>query len=237
MLDSTSVIMLVLGGVGLAVMVTMFLKRRRSNPIAQKLSAPQEPAITQHDAIDPLKAEPSSGQIPLQSVDEVQKAREELKALNLQRQIVTSALTAIFEAEAQGRISHGGRDSLVETYKSQLKALDDQIAEKKRITEASDLLSEKEELVKNFEKRMAEINERLKQFDTSVVRFPTTASENPQIGMVQATDAQLTSPGSNNGEERKSDEKTKNRTEERIQAIREEVLKAIERLEKIESEG
>jgi len=237
MLDSTDVLIPILSGVGLAVVITVFLKRKRTNSITQGQNNPQELSVIQHDATNSLKAESPNNQVPSRSADEVQKAREELKALDLQRQIVTSALTSIFEAETRGRISRGSRDSLVETYKAQLKALDEQIAERKRTTEFSDLLNEKEELEKNFERRMTEISERLKQFDTSGVTLAIPASDNPQAETVKTTSTQPTPTGNSNGEEKKPAEKTKNRAEERIQAIREEVLKAIERLEKIESEG
>jgi hypothetical protein len=236
MLDPTSVLIPILGGAGLAVMITVFLKRRKSVSSTPSQNDSQKSSVIQQNSVDP-KAESSSGPFPSPSVDEVEKAREELKALDLQRQIVTAALTSVFEAETRGRISRGSRDSLVETYKTQLKALDEQIAERKRTTAFSDLLNEKEELEKNFERRMAEISERLKQFDAFGVTLAIPTSDNPQAETVKTTSTQLTSTGNNNGEEKKPAEKTKNRTEERIQAIREEVLKAIERLEKIESEG
>jgi hypothetical protein len=51
------------------------------------------------------------------------------------------------------------------------------------------------------------------------------------------TDVPKTSADADSAEEKRPVERAKGRTEERMDQIREEVLKAIERLEKIESEG
>ncbi len=119
-----------------------------------------------------------------------------------------------------------------------MRALDEQITEKKRITELSDLMNEREELVKNYQQRITEIDGRLQQLNGSPGSVPTTPSVGDTTqGTVRPQNSPIVSSAGDSGEEKKPVEKTKNRTGERIDAIREEVLKAIERLEKIESEG
>jgi len=236
MLDYASILLILIIG-SLAVMITMFLKRRSSRSGSSKESNDHEDPSDLQQVVDkPRSAE--SGPASSRSTEEVEKAREELRTLNLRREIVASALTAIFEAEAQGKIGCDSRDSLIETHKAQMRALDDQIAERKKVTELSDLLNEREELVRSFEQRIAEIDEQLQRLNGS----PELRPQIPPIGEMaqeaaRMTDVPKTSADANSAEEKRPVERAKGRTEERIDQIREEVLKAIERLEKIESEG
>ncbi|MCJ7505679.1 hypothetical protein MUP05_04330 [Candidatus Bathyarchaeota archaeon] len=236
MLDYASILLILIIG-SLAVMITMFLKRRSSRSGSSKESNDHEDLSDLQQVVNkPRSAE--SGPASSRSTEEVEKAREELRTLNLRREIVASALTAIFEAEAQGKIGCDSRDSLIETHKAQMRALDDQIAERKKVTELSDLLNEREELVRSFEQRIAEIDGQLQRLNGS----PELRPQIPPIGEMaqeaaRMTDVPKTSADANSAEEKRPVERAKGRTEERIDQIREEVLKAIERLEKIESEG
>jgi hypothetical protein len=236
MLDYASILLILIIG-SLAVMITMFLKRRSSRSGSSKESNDHEDPSDLQQVVDkPRSAE--SGPASSRSTEEVEKAREELRTLNLRREIVASALTAIFEAEAQGKIGCDSRDSLIETHKAQMRVLDDQIAERKKVTELSDLLNEREELVRSFEQRIEEIDGQLQRLNGS----PELRPQIPPIGEMaqeaaRMTDVPKTSADANSAEEKRPVERAKGRTEERIDQIREEVLKAIERLEKIESEG
>jgi len=238
MLDYAIIVSVALGVIGLAAMIIVFLKRRARPGSIGKILGDQEEASASGHTAGEEKTGPQPESVELRSEDEIQKAREELRALNLQRQITTAAMTSIFEAEAQGKISRTSRDRLVEQYKAQLKTLDEQIAERKKTTELSDLLSERQELVKSFEQRLVEIDERLRQLNAPA----ESVSSTPSLGNQSEDAAQIMNPtttleGSNSGEQNKPKERAKSRAEERIDAIREEVLKALERLQQIESEG
>lgn len=239
MLDYPSIIGAALGVIGLAAMIIVFLKRRAKTASVERTSKDQEKAAAfQKTTGETDRSEPQPESTELHSEHEIEKAKEELRALNLQRQITTSAMTTVFEAEAQGKISRPDRDKLIEEYKAELKALDEQIAERKKITELSDLLSERQELVKSFEQKLAEIDERLRHLNAQ----SDLISSIPPLGNPTQDTAKIVNPttalgGSNGVEESKPKEKARSRAEERIDAIREEVLKALERLEQIESEG
>jgi len=238
MLDYAIIVAAALGAISLAAMITAFLRRRARPGSAGQILGDQEKASISECVTGEEKAGPKPESVGLRSEDEIQKAREELRVLNLQRQITASAMTTIFEAEAQGKISRTSRDRLVEQYKAQLKTLDEQIAERKTTTELSDLLSERQELVKSFEQRLIEIDERLRQLNT-----PTElVSSTPSLGNQSQDAAETLNPtttleGSDSNEQSKPKEKAKSRAEERLDTIRQEVLKALERLQQIESEG
>ena len=230
------VLVLAVGGL----VAIAFLRRgRKPHANTQEKSNDQENMSGPNPAVDSPPADASNnGVVVTKSPEEIEKAREELSTLSLQRQILSSSLTAVFEAEAQEKINRKTRDDLVETYKAQMNVLDEQITEKKRITELSDLRSEREELIKNFQQRIAEIDGRLQQLNNppgSVTAIPSFGDMTH--GAVRQESPPIASSTNDSHDEKKPAEKAKNQTEERIDAIREEVLKAIERLEKIESEG
>jgi len=239
MLDYASTLVAVAGVIGLAVMITMFFKlRARQGSSARILDSSGKSSVSHQSGVKADTSEPPLESAQPQPEDLVEKARDELRTLSLQRQITTHAMTAVFEAEAQGKISRVSRDLLVETYKSQLRSLDEQIAEKKKITELTDLLNERGELVKSFEKRLAEIDERLQLLNApSELAPPTVSLGNPSQQVADIPDPTITVDDKGDSQETKPKTRIKSLTEERIEAIREEVLKAMERLEQIESEG
>ena len=238
MLDYTTIVAAALSAIGLAAMITILLKRRARPGSEGQILGNQEKASVSGRNTGEEKIGPRPESVELRSEDEIQKAREELRVLNLQRQVTASAMTTVFEAEAQGNISRTSRDRLVQQYKAQLKTLDEQMAERKKTTELSDLLSERQELVKSFEQRLTEIDERLRQINAPTEMISSISPPaNPSQDAAQTLNPTATLEGSNSGEQSKPKEKAKNRAEERIDAIREEVLKALERLQQLESEG
>ena len=165
---------------------------------------------------------PSVLQSEMPSADDVNKARESLKVLRLERQIIGSALTTIFESETKGIISQVERDRLVGKYKVDLEQLDKTIEEHQRIVDLCDLQNSREELIRNFNTKLAELDTKIKSLKTG----------NP--GPVENSQAANTSSAtlSTNPEEHQVTD-----AEKRVEQIREEILKAMDRLEQIESEG
>ncbi len=81
---------------------------------------------------------------------------------------------------------------------------------------------------------MLEIDLKISQIRPSVTTTIETAAKPPDSSK---TEASPMPPSANPPKERPPKEKPKNKAEERLETIREEVLKAMERLEQIETEG
>lgn len=236
MLDNATTVAAALGVTGLAVMITVFFKRRAKPYLPRQIGEVLEGRSLAASAAEDAKRELKS--YTHHSEAEIQKAREDLRVLNLQRQITAKAMSSIFEAEAQGKIDRTGRDRLVSQYKAQLKVLDEQIAERRRITELPDLLSERQELIRNFERRLAEIDQRLRQLNISLEAASSSPHPvNDSQDTMQLSNPSITLEESNCDQESKMRDTSKSHAEARLDAIREEVLKALERLQKIDSEG
>ena len=167
------------------------------------------------------------------SID-VSRSRDRLRLASLERDIIGDALTKIYEAETRGQINDSEKNQLLQRYKTDLKRVDGEIDTHKRTVDLYELESAKEDLLKSFQEKMLEIDLKISQIRPTVTTPIETASKPPDSSK---TDAPPTQPPPNPPKERPPKEKPKNKAEERLETIREEVLKAMERLEQIETEG
>jgi len=173
--------------------------------------------------------------------DEANKAREELRVLNLEKEIASYALTHLYEAEAEGKITKEERVQLVDKYKDNVKNLDTQIERKQTLVKLHELEEAQEGLVKMFHDRFGEINKNIADIRTSL---GITARETPKIeasALQPATqETALSTPKEKKAEEKpapKAKTPPKTKAEEKIEEIQEEVLKVLERLEQMETEA
>ncbi len=180
------------------------------------------------------------------SVTEVDmgRARDRLRIASLERDIIGDALTKIYDAEARGQINETEKNQLVQKYKVDLKRVDGEIDVHKRVVDLHELESAKEDLLKSFYEKLMEIDLRIGQLKPGldVLGFalepkqakPSIPSPTNKLEQPSAT----TTPGSvGEKENTQTRERPKTKAEERLDAVREEVLKAMERLEQIETEG
>lgn len=179
------------------------------------------------------------------SVEAVDRARESLKVLKLEKQILGTALTTIYESHTKGLITQAERDRLLEKYKVDLNSLEESIDENQRMVDLYDLESEREELIRIFKDKLAEIEAQVKTLKSggSVNRSQEQRSahekekKNPPP-KEESRKAQTTQDAT--GKEKKASEAEQQEVtdaERRIEKIREEILQAMDRLEQIEAEG
>jgi hypothetical protein len=154
------------------------------------------------------------------SEEDIGKARNALKVLQLERQIIGSALTTIFESETKGIISSTERVRLVDKYKVDLEQLERAIEQHQCIVERYDLENSRQEIVRDFNLKMSEIDEKIKRLSTGNLIPPPHDN-----GLISAESSEQNDPSP------VSD------AEKRVEQIRDEILKAMDRLEQIESEG
>jgi hypothetical protein len=181
---------------------------------------------------EPIKQEP----FPLPDIlkktitsTDVSRSRDRLRLASLERDIIGDALTKIYEAETRGQINDSEKNQLLQRYKTDLKRVDSEIDTHKKTVDLYELESAKEDLLKSFQEKMLEIDLRISQIRPTVT---TTLETTPKPLETPKTEAPATPPPANPPKE-----KPKNKAEERLETIREEVLKAMERLEQIETEG
>ncbi|MBS7643608.1 hypothetical protein KEJ26_03400 [Candidatus Bathyarchaeota archaeon] len=192
-------------------------------------------------AIKPSKPEPVTIEpIPPRaersiSEEEVSKAREELKILGLEKEIVSYALTRLYEAQAEGKITEAERDRLVGRYKDEMSRIEARIGHNESIITLHDLEKSQSELIKMFRDKFDEINRKIEEVRTRLgvveelkpAEIPAAVEEKPKPKK-PAEEKEPPAP-------KPTPPRTK--AEEKIEEIRAEVLKELERLEQMETEG
>lgn len=170
--------------------------------------------------------------------EEATRAREELRTLNVEREIVSFALTHLYEAEADGKITEAERVQLVNKYKSNMRSLERQIERKQLIVDLHELEGSQDNLVKTFYTKLQELSSRVESMRSAL----GVAPEGGPPPAVPPTPAPTPKPSRDRAKKKERERRRprrppKTEAEERIEAIQEEVLKVLERLEQIETEG
>lgn len=166
---------------------------------------------------------PLSAQEKLIQMPELEKARKELNAILLEKELLSSALTRVYEAEVQKKITKAEREQLSQKYREQLKAVEKKLGNTELLIEVGELENLRDELINLFERKIVQIESRLNQAKAKLgeVLGPAIKPSMPIKGV----------------ENKEKDEKSEEaKVDEKVKALREEVLQALDRLEQIDIE-
>ena len=114
---------------------------------------------------------------------EVEKARMRYKSIKLEKELHTDALTRVFQAEGDGRISKTERDSLSNKYREQIKTLDNKIHDSELILEASELENLRIELQDLFKNKISQIERRLSELSIKLENVKTFPKPNLDVNL------------------------------------------------------
>jgi hypothetical protein len=170
---------------------------------------------------------------------DIATARNRLRVANLERDIIGDALTKIYEAEAKGAINEPEKNQMIQPYKNDLKRVDAEIDTYKKTVDLYELETAKEDLFKRFQETFLDIQARIEKIrpSTNPPASPETKPLEPKSSPAKTEPTDATTTENTPPKEKPPREKPRNKAEEKIETIREEVLKAMERLEQIETEG
>jgi hypothetical protein len=197
----------------------------------------EEPTPTAPTRIEPFPI-PDTIRKTVTEAD-IGRARNRLRVANLERDIIGDALTKIYEAEAKGTINETEKTQMIQPYKGDLKRVDAEIDTYKKTVDLYELEAAKEDLFKRFQETFLDIQARIEKIRPSI-NTPASTETNPpepKPAPAKTETADATTGEDTQPKEKMPKEKPRNKAEEKIETIREEVLKAMERLEQIETEG
>lgn len=183
------------------------------------------------------------------STEDAAKAREKLRTLELEREILSDAIRHLYEAQVEGKINEQERDTLAEGYKSRMLKVKDALSTNQSVVALQELEAMQEDLVKLFDDRFDELNTKIDEM-REAVQIEPEKEEVPEIPVtIEGTDEEEevieasttgTEPKLLRPRERKPKPKTpptgKTEAEKRIDQIRAEVEKVLERLGQMEVE-
>jgi len=191
-----------------------------------------------------------SGQLRKKMVtaDDLEKSRREMRTILLERDLLSAALTKIYEAENEGKITREEREMIAKRYSSQIRDMESKLSDKELIVEVGELEGLRDELmtlfrekIQNIESRLDQAKERLpseSQQRASGMEAPATSgARSKSATAVVATVSAQSSQGEDleRAVERKAPRRDDTEGERRVKAIRDEVMEALERLEQIDS--
>lgn len=225
--DNWTGVMLILSSIALA--LTIYLAAKRGGFLKQSGVAEEGKIVEKESPTSPLPVDFER----MVDSEQVSRASEELKALNLEREILSYALTRTYEAEAEGKITQDVGVRLVEKYKAEMRRLDEERYERQVIVKLHRLESSQEDYANMFYGKSDE---------TANIRSNPEDLHNEEAE-VKAKPPIEAPPASPEGQEVKRRQLTsvrdphKNKAEDEIESIQEKILKILERIENIEIES
>jgi len=169
------------------------------------------------------------------------KAKDELRILDLEREILSDAIRRLYEAHAEGKITEEERERLAQTYKSRMMTVKDAISKDESTVALHELEGMQEDLVKLFSERFDELNSKIGELRSKVEVQPVKEIE---IHTVKEAPAASTEEKPETEEKAKRKKKqapakqsARTEAEKRIDEIRSEVEKVLDKLGQMELEN
>jgi hypothetical protein len=214
MVDFVTPLLAGAAGLGLGAVVTYFVFFARPKP-EKVVAATREPG----------------GRVVASSVSsaDLERSRREMRTIMVERDLLSSALMKLYEAENDGRITKEEREMISKRYSEQIKGLQAKLKDVELVVEVGELEGLRNELVTLFEEKIQNIEGRL---DAARQRLGVVAPE-----AVKKEAAPKVDRGTDL--ERVVERRAKpemSESERRVKEIRDEVMEALTRLEQIDIE-
>ena len=221
----------------------------KKDDLQPQTKAPQP----QPSAIDPPYA--SLPNMPFRLSKSIQgstaiTAKDELRMLDLEREILGDAIRRLYEAHAEGKITESEREKLAASYKQRMNTIKESIAKDESIIALHELESMQEDLMKLFSERFGELTSKVEELrgriDVKPVReIPIKPIQTVPIQMEDDEEETEEETSSEKGKKTLAAKKRKplgdkptqkTEAERRIESIRSEVEKVLDKLGQMEIE-
>jgi hypothetical protein len=203
----------------------------------------KKPAVTPRKS----EVEPDLRGLPFKVTKSVQTndashAKDELRILDLEREILSDSIRRLYEAHAEGKISEQERERLAASYKSRMAAVKESMAKDETIVALHELEGMQEDLMKLFSERFGDLSSKVEELRSKidVQRVKEIPVPMPKTLMPEELEE---------AEEEEDEEKPKRKkkapakpspkseAEKRIEEIRSEVEKVLDKLGQMEIES
>jgi hypothetical protein len=224
--DPTTITATVLVVIIACVIVIYAMRMRRKKPE----EATVQPAMEREFRGLPFKVTKS-----VQSTD-ASHAEDELRILDLEREILSDAIRRLYEAHAEGKISEQERERLASSYKSRMMTVKESMAKDETIVALHELEGMQEDLMKLFSERFGDLASKVEELRskidlTPVKEIPVQMPEELETG----EEEEKAKP--KRKKKAPSKPSPKSEAEKRIEEIRSEVEKVLDKLGQMEIES
>jgi hypothetical protein len=191
----------------------------------RKKTGEETSQVSEVTAMLPLK-----GERTITNFD-AQKSKKELKLLDVEREILSYGIRRLYEAQAEGKINEKERDRLAEGYKQRMLEIKGAVSKNESVVALHELESMQENLITLFNDRFDEINNKIGSLRVNLEITPEPEIPEPSPALPSSQ------PERTKRKRRKRAAPKKTEAEERIDQIRAEVEKVLERLGQMETEA
>ena len=166
------------------------------------------------------------------SLAELERSRREMRTIVLERDLLSSALMKLYEAETEGRITKEEREMITKRYTGQIKSFESKLKDVELVVEVGELERLRDDLMSLFRDKVQNIEARLEQ---AKERLAPAAPELEKTREVQVRRVER-ADDLEKVIERKTARPEMSEAERRVKAIRDEVMEALTKLEQIDLE-
>ena len=212
-----------LGAVIVALITVYMTRRGKKDNVDEEVSK-----VPETGAILPLKG--SRTVTPF----DAQKSKKELRILDVEREILSFGIRRIYEAQAEGKIDDKERERLAQNYKARMREIKDSITEKESVVALHELEGMQDDLIKLFNDRFDEINQKIGGLRVNLNITPKPVTPKPARATSATSGSQAEKAVK---KKRKPAKPKKTEAEERIDQIKSEVEKVLQRLGQMETEA
>ncbi len=204
-----------------AVLTALFLY------LAMRARGKKEPSVTlEVEEKWPLKTERTV------TPEEAKKVQGQLRTLDIEREALSDAIRRFYEAQAEGKISEEERERLAHRYKERMMKIKDTISRSESVVALHELEAMQEDLVKMFSDRFDDVNKKIGELRTHLEVKPLV-----EVPVPPKAPPMVAPPPKERKRVRRRRPPRKTEAEKRVEEIRAEVEKVLERLEQIEVEA
>ena len=160
---------------------------------------------------------------------DLDRSKREMRTIMVERDLLSSAMMKLYEAESEGRITREEREMISKRYSDQIKDLQSKLKDVELVVEVGELEGLRSELMSLFESKIQNIETRL---DAAKQRLGPAAPQPVKKEVVPKAERETDL-------ERVVERRAKpemSESERRVKEIREEVMDALTRLEQIDIE-
>jgi hypothetical protein len=192
------------------------------------------------------EVEPEFRGLPFKVTKSVQSndashAKDELRILDLEREILSDAIRRLYEAHAEGKITEQERERLASSYKSRMMAVKESMAKDETIVALHELEGMQEDLMKFFSERFGDLSSKVEELrskiDVQAVKEIPVQMPKPQMPEELETGEEEAKGETKRKKKAPAKPSPKSEAEKRIEEIRSEVEKVLDKLGQMEIES
>ena len=248
-LELTADMMIGIGALVVAAIAIFMFIRATGGEGAQKAKQPDESLKTS----EPIKFDVGTKnriQMPeLRAVTErtqVEEARSKIRMLTLQQEILSMVMKRLFEAEDNGEISREERERLSKNYESEMQQVTEQLNKAELIVSLNELEEIRSNIITQFQQTLTDTQSKIdliiKELNIQQPEpepepepepKPTPRRRRPRP---QPQDEEQEEEQEEEEEEEETESKKRDTVEDRLDKLKQDVLKELEELERLELE-